>query len=190
MRHNFRDSLRVEAENSGNLFWADIYSRCFGSIRIELVTDPGMQKLGVDRLVHFPDGRMLQIQEKFRQTDYGGDILLEYWSDKERRLPGWIAQDSAADFLTYNVANKYAYVFSWPRLRSAWKRCHKRFVNEGRKIVAQNHGYTTHSVALPVHWITGQCGEHWLVNARTYLPHECHMIPAPGSPGGGRIDNR
>jgi hypothetical protein len=34
-------------------------------------------------------------------TVLGPDFLLEYWSDYERRSPGWIEKDLACDFIAY-----------------------------------------------------------------------------------------
>lgn len=152
MEHNFNDSLAKSKAQEDNPIWEIIYRNafvnfsCMNSVR----EDGWAQRGGIDRVVMLKSGKTLTVDEKIRETDYG-DILLEYWSSKESRIPGWVAKDLACDYIAYAVipSNK-CYLLPFQQLRLAWKLNHSKWVKLYKEIHAKNSGYTTISVAIPI----------------------------------------
>jgi hypothetical protein len=115
----------------------------------DLRTDGWAQRAGIDRLIVLDSGKTLNIDEKVRDRDYG-DFCAEYWSDFERRTPGWIAKDSATDFIAYAVLPTQTCVLvPFQPLRLAWRKNRVSWVRKYQRIEADNGGYVTVSVGIP-----------------------------------------
>ena len=116
----------------------------------DLRADGWHQRAGIDRLIVLSSSKTLHIDEKVREKDYG-DILLEFWSDKERRTPGWIAKDLSCDFIAYAIApSRRCYLLPFQPLRAAWRDRRADWVARFGRREAQNAGYTTVGVPVPV----------------------------------------
>lgn len=158
MLHNFADSLALSHAQESAPWWDEVYTKAFpGHLSaVSVRSDGWAQRGGIDRVVTLRSGKTATIDEKVRSKDFG-DIALERWSDRERKVPGWIQKDLACDFIAYAfVPSQRCYLFPFHNLRSAW-------IAEGRnwcqlakdelggfKIVLANNGrYVTESIAVP-----------------------------------------
>lgn len=167
--HDFRDSLRRSAAQTDNPIWESVYRAAFPAFDSMTCVraDGWAQRGGIDRVVVLSSGKTLTVDEKVRERDYG-DVLLEYWSDVVRRSPGWVAKDLACDFIAYAVLpTKKCYLLPFQTLRKAWQLNHKRWVAAYRKIEAQNNGYVTVSVGVPVPVLMGSLSEAMTVSWQT-----------------------
>lgn len=116
--------------------------------RIEFVHDLAIQKTGIDKVLHMKDGTAIKIEEKRRRNNYP-DILLEIWSDYERRKSGWLFT-SQSDYLVY-IMPKKVYMYDFRLLRNAWRHYGKaEWFTDYRKIVVPNKSWTTVNIPIPV----------------------------------------
>jgi len=90
----------AEEKIAASKTWVEgAYWQAFGGlglVRVELITEERYQRKGYDRVCHFKNGNKIFFDEKHRDRDYN-DILIEIWSDMERRIRGWL--DSSADYI-------------------------------------------------------------------------------------------
>jgi hypothetical protein len=156
--HDFERSLRLSQEQSASPWWELVYREAFPEFAgMTYVGDCPTQRDGVDRLVVTSNGHVHRVDEKVRTVDYP-DICLEYWSSVERRSPGWVAKDLGCDFIAYAfVPSGRCYLLPSALLRRAWRLHGRHWVRMGearhdgfRLIEAQNRGYVTRSVAVPI----------------------------------------
>lgn len=156
--HSFDQNLSTSKNDAESDFWLRLYRERWPSlvaIRSEAVLS--LQKLQVDRWLYFDVGSPIWVEEKVRDKDYG-DILLERWSDRDRRIPGWVQKRSLADYFAYVIKpTERAYIINYPELQALWWRLGRAWINKAEKKVApfkiclaENFGYTTESVAVPV----------------------------------------
>ena len=155
--HNFATSLRCSETQVDAARWEAMYKKAFPTMTaaVPIRQDGWAQRGGIDRVITLASGKTITVDEKVRQKDFN-DILLEYWSDTERRTPGWIAKDLACDFIAYTcLETERCFLLPFHLLRRAWKQHGREWVSraekeeEGyKKVVAQNRGYTTTSVAV------------------------------------------
>lgn len=150
--HDFQASLRRSQEQADAPWWGEVYRRAFPDFDgMHCVRDDGWaQRGGIDRVVVLRSGKTVTIDEKVRDKDYD-DILLEYWSDYERRTKGWVAKELACDFIAYAfVPSQTCYLLPALALRRAWREHWRHWVETFRRVEARNRGYTTVSVAVPI----------------------------------------
>jgi hypothetical protein len=155
--HDFAESLRASHEQADNPLWEEVYRRAFHNLKsMVCVRDDGWaQRGGIDRVLVLSSGKTLNVDEKVRSKDYG-DILLEYWSDYDRRIPGWVQKDLACDFIAYAVIPaQRCYLLPFTALRAAWRANGRQWVDKYATARAQNRGYCTHSVAVPTPVLLG-----------------------------------
>lgn len=162
--HNFAASLALSKEQEDAPWWREVYSRAFpGFNGMMSVRDDGWaQRGGIDRVVTLKSGKTITIDEKVRSKSYG-DILLERWSGREKKTPGWIQKDLACDFIAYAfIPDKRCYLLPFLPLRTAWLQCGRDWIDRAeagengfRKVLAINDGYTTESIAIPIPELLG-----------------------------------
>lgn len=166
MQHSFAESLAFSHEQSDLPMWEEVYRKAFPTFAgmVCVRNDGWAQRGGIDRVVTLASGKSLHIDEKVRKKDYG-DILLEYWSDEEKRVPGWIAKDLACDFIAYAfLPSKTCYVLPFHQLRLAWKNNRDSWVSEHKKTVADNGNYRTVGVAVPISELLNQIKQAMIVS--------------------------
>lgn len=141
--HNFDRSVKASRQAQHHPCWRQIYNDAFGEDRIKgRISYHGnraydMEK-GIDRAVVLNNGERIYIQEKVRWDYWPNlrtgkeDVLLEYWSDEERRVEGWLTKKGTeADFLAYVIAPRgRAYVLPWEKLVRAFDRHGLRWIKE------------------------------------------------------------
>jgi hypothetical protein len=150
--HDFRERLAWSEAASTEPFWDAVYRKAFPNLvnHMQASGDTHSQRLGIDRVLILANGRTLYIDEKKRSQEYG-DILLEYLSNDVTRAPGWIEKDLAIDYLAYAfMQSKRCYLFPWAMLRRAWLHFGEQWRRDYRPVVAQNVGYQTWSVPVPI----------------------------------------
>lgn len=159
MRHNFATSLAVSKETEDAPWWHEIYSRAFpGYLGSVSVRDDGWaQRGGIDRVITLKSGKTITVDEKVRRQAWS-DIALERWSDRQRRIPGWVQKDLACDFIAYAfVPTQTGYLFPFLMLRRAWLEHGREWCSMAEReeggfhvVLADNGRYVTESIAVPV----------------------------------------
>lgn len=157
--HTFAESLSRSKEQEDAPWWEPVYRRAFpGFHSMMSVREDGWgQRAGIDRVIQLRSGKTLLVDEKVRAKSFG-DILLERWSNAERRLPGWIQKDLACDFIAYAfVPDQRCYLLPFVQLRKAWIDNGREWLRLGeageggfRVVHAKNPNYTTESIAVPI----------------------------------------
>ena len=111
--------------------------------------DGWAQRGGVDRVLTLSSGRTYTVDEKVRLQDWP-DILLEQWSDEERRVPGWVQKPLACDFICYAFApSKVGFLMPVVPLQRAWRMHGRKWLQLYGTRRAQNPGYVSVSIPVP-----------------------------------------
>ena len=150
--NDFRADLRFSIEASDEPFWDAVYRKAFPNMLSHMATvgKSQAQLLGIDRVIILASGKTLYIDEKKRREVYT-DVLLEFISVDTSGAPGWIEKDLQIDYLAYAfMPSKRVYLFPWEMLRRAWRQWGDKWKREHQIVKAQNNGYKTHSVAVPI----------------------------------------
>ena len=157
--HSFKDSLAKSQAQEDAPFWIPVYKKAFpGAVSFVSVRNDGWaQRGGIDRVITLASGKTITIDEKVRYKSYG-DIILERWSSRERKTPGWAQKDLACDYIAYAfVPDSRCYLLPFISLRAAWLEHGREWIAWAKKkeggysiVLAQNDGYTTESIAVPI----------------------------------------
>ena len=150
--HDFKERLKYSEAASCVPFWDAVYKKAFPSMvwHKQCTGNTEGQHRGVDRLIYLKNDRVLRIDEKKREAVYS-DILLEYISVDTTGTPGWIEKDLAIDYLSYAfMPTRRVYLFDWLMLRRCWISFGAEWKRDYKTVTAQNNGYKTHSVAIPI----------------------------------------
>ena len=157
--HNFSDSLKKSKAQENAVWWEPVYRKAFpGFVQMMSVRNDGWaQRGGIDRVITLSSGKVITVDEKVRYTSYP-DILLERWSDREKKTPGWMQKNLAMDFIAYAfVPDQRCYIFPFVQLRAVWKANGNTWISKAEKnkdgfrvVLADNVGYTTESIAVPI----------------------------------------
>jgi hypothetical protein len=158
--HDFQESLNYSHAQDGQPFWQEVYEKAFPTMVHHHSTraDGWAQRGGIDRSIVLEDGTVLTVDEKVRRENWP-DILIEHWSDKQRRIPGWGHRDKAltCDYIAYAlIPSQTCYLLPYQLLRRAinlnihtwWNKAGKR-ESGFRRVEAKNRTYTTVSYAVP-----------------------------------------
>jgi len=149
--HNFKESLEKSHEQEGAPWWKTVYTEAFPAFEtmVSVRNDGWAQRGGIDRLIILKSGKTITVDEKVRYKEYN-DILLERWSNEERKTPGWIQKDLACDYIAYAFVNSQrCYLFPFLQLRKAWLKHGREWIQKYQEIRADNGNYTTVSVGIP-----------------------------------------
>jgi hypothetical protein len=150
--HNFEKSLARSHSFADADWWEPVYREAFSNFKmmIDQRQDGWHQRAGIDRQVILNDSTVLKIDEK---ADEAGtrNIFLEYWSDRDRKVPGWVAKDLSCDYIAYAlIATQRCYLLPFHTLRRAWRLNRRHWVDTyGAKHIA-NEGYWTVGVPVPI----------------------------------------
>lgn len=133
-------------------WWLDLYRHAFPSMTssVSVRQDGWAQRGGIDRVITLASGRVYTVDEKVRAHDWP-DILLEQWSDEDRRSPGWVQKPLACDFIAYAFApSRKCYLLPVVPLQRAWRLSGRQWLVEYGQRRAQNVGYTSVNVPVPI----------------------------------------
>lgn len=158
--HTFADSLALSDGYRDAPWWRTVYERAFGPLAGMAVVDDGGrwgQQSGIDRIVTLPSSRVVTVDEKVR-TRAWPDFCLERWSDKGRKIPGWIQKPLACDYIAYAfVETQVCYLLPTLDLQRAWRLYGPEWIDAAeaqtagfRLVHAENRRYVTECVAVPI----------------------------------------
>lgn len=149
--HSFDDDLAFSHSQADAPWWSAVYQTAFPDLAamVSVRKDGWAQRGGIDRVLTLESGKTLYVDEKVRREDWP-DFALEYWSDKDKRVPGWVAKDLACDYIAYAfVPSATCYLLPFQELRRAWRLNRQMWVGTYTKVVSENPSWTTISVAVP-----------------------------------------
>lgn len=152
MMHDFKQSLAFSRAQADQPFWMNVYRAAFSGLRacVDVRDDGWAQRAGIDRVLTLASGRTITVDEKVRQKDWP-DILLERWSDKARKSPGWVQKPLACDYIAYSfLPSQTCYLLPTLTLQRAWKLNGQEWIAKYGERDAQNNGYVTSSVPVPI----------------------------------------
>jgi hypothetical protein len=159
MLHDFAERLEFSQGARVEAFWMAAYRKIFPGLLsgASVDGDGWAQRAGIDRVLTLKCGRVMTVDEKARQRADSGDILLERWSDRARKVPGWVQKPLACDLIAYGfIPSRRCYVFPVWALRRAWRDRGKDWLTmaeseeQGFRIcLAHNRRYVTENVAVP-----------------------------------------
>lgn len=155
--HNFRESLERSHAHSDATWWLEIYRQAFPGLAsaVNVRQDGWAQRGGIDRILTLSTGRVIYVDEKVREKDYG-DILLERWSDEAAKSPGWVQKPLACEFIAYAIApSSTCYLLPVLTLQRAWRLHGLDWINAYPEKRANNGRYVTISHAIPVSVLMG-----------------------------------
>jgi hypothetical protein len=150
--HDFRTSLALSDSYADASWWMDIYRKAFPTLvgAVSVRNDGWAQRGGIDRVLTLACGRTYTVDEKVRTNDWP-DILLEQWSDEERRKPGWVQKPLACDFIAYAFApSRRCYLMPVALLQRAWRINGRKWVASHGQRRARNPGYVSTNVPVPI----------------------------------------
>lgn len=148
--NDFNINLQYSIDNNDDKILSDLYYRVFPLLKsIEIVSDIELQKKGIDKILHFFNGKKLFIDEKKRRKNYN-DILIEEYSVFENKTWGWLNRGMITDYIVYIIMDvKIAYFLPFQLLQKAWLRNYTQWLNEYGRIFAQNKNYRTSNIPIP-----------------------------------------
>ena len=152
VNHTFRESLALSQSFSEAGWWLDLYRQAFPTLQSAVCvrSDGWAQRGGIDRVLTLACGRTFTVDEKVRTSEWP-DILLEQWSDEERRKPGWIQKPLACDFIAYAFApSRRCFLLPTALLQRAWRLNGRKWIVEYGQRRARNSGYVSTSVPVPI----------------------------------------
>jgi hypothetical protein len=150
--HRFEESLALSEAFSEAPWWFDLYRKAFPTIvsAVGVRDDGWAQRGGIDRVITLKCGRVFTVDEKVRTNDWP-DILLERWSDQERRKPGWVQKPLACDFIAYAFApSRRCYLLPVAPLQRAWRMNGRQWIERYGERHALNPGYRSSNVPVPI----------------------------------------
>jgi len=164
--NDFKEQLAQSHAAEDLPLWLDIYNQSFpGFAHMQNHREDGEhQRAGIDRSILMPNGKQWWIDEKIRGRNkitrrVYRDIILEYVSNDVRNTPGWVCKPLLCDYIAYAIAPLgRAYLLPVPQLQAAWLNFSDYWLSKFRNIEAQNNGYKTLSVCLPVNELFSRIG--------------------------------
>jgi hypothetical protein len=190
--HGFQASLAMSRRHEDAGWWLDVYRAAWPTMlaAVSVREDGWSQRAGIDRVVTLACGRVIRVDEKVRAKDYP-DILLEIWSDRERREPGWACKPLNCDFIAYAFApSGECYLFPTLNLQIAVRANIKAWLSAYGFRDAKNSGprgsWTTQSIPVPKATLLNAISASMLVRfAPSHAPTaplRPQPIPADGMP--------
>lgn len=156
--HDFATSLDKSHAAEDWPVWETIYRRAFPDFAamVNHRQDGWHQRQGIDRSVILTNSKQLLIDEKARGRNAKtgkvyDDVALEYWSDEQRQVPGWVCKPLMADYIAYAILPLgRCYLLPVVQLQAAWSQHHAEWQEKYPAIRAVNTSWTTVSVGVPV----------------------------------------
>ena len=150
MVHRMKESLKKSHEASDLPFWGQAYKAAFPDMRamVDHRQDGWHQRAGVDRSIVFESSKQILVDEKVRFKEYD-DILLEYYSNEQKKVPGWAVKPLLADYIAYAfVTSGKCYLLPVVQMQSALQKNKEVWWYNCVHVRAENEGYTTASLAV------------------------------------------
>lgn len=176
MQHSFSESLAMSHAADELPIWEVVYRQAFP----EMIAmhnhrqDGDHQRHGIDRSIVLANSKQLLIDEKVRGRNritgkVYDDIALEFLSDKERHIPGWVCKPLLCDYIAYAIAPLgRCYLLPVIQLQAAWRALKATWVAEHKTIEARNRGrdreWITVSLCVPAKTVFAAIGACHRVN--------------------------
>ena len=147
---DFDLDLKYSLESGESEMFDKFYFRVFRNLdKVETVSDLVLQKQGIDKKLHFKNTKVVLIDEKKRRKNYG-DILLEEWSNEERKIPGWLGGSKLTDYIVYaTMDTKKIYLLPFLLLQKVWVKNYAELKQKFGVKRSNNSFYTTSNIAVP-----------------------------------------
>lgn len=160
MLHDFKTSLARSHEQESAPWWGEVYKKAFPASFHSMYSvrqDGWAQRGGIDRVVNLKSSKRITVDEKVRYKDYN-DFAIERWSDRGRKVPGWIQKDLACDYIAYAfVPTQRCFLLPFQNLQRAWIKHGRNWIHAAEQkqdgfqiVIAKNRNYDTESVAVPI----------------------------------------
>lgn len=125
MKSDFVTDLEWSYSVAGMPFWIEVYKKAFpGFVAAHIPTGDGWhQRAGRDRIIVMDDSTTVTVDEKGRRDEWP-DILIELFSDRDRRIPGWGNPDKrlGCDYIGYAfVSTQTCHLLPYRELRRVMK---------------------------------------------------------------------
>jgi hypothetical protein len=155
--YDFDECIKFSHSVADLPFWECAYRAFFRDFQaMHGHRDDGIhQRQGIDRSVILTNGKQYTIDEKARGRNRKTgrvytDIALEFWSDKEKRIKGWVVKSLWCDYIAYAIVPLgKVYLLPTNALQMAWRNNAIAWVREfGRREVA-NKSWTTVFCPVP-----------------------------------------
>lgn len=159
--HDFNESLKGSHAAADLPFWREAYEKAFPGMRtmIDHRQDGHHQREGIDRSIILANAKQVLVDEKVRWRNRKTglvyqDIALEFLSDRDRGVPGWVCKPIRADYIAYAIAPLgRCYLMPVLQLQHTWLTWGKQWKQSYPVIEAHNRDgrrcWVTLSVCVP-----------------------------------------
>ena len=138
--------------------WLDVYRAHFPSMvgLHDHRPDGDHQRNGIDRTVVLANAKIVYIDEKVRGRNkltgrVYDDIMLEVFSDRDRKALGWVLKPLQADYIAYLIAPLgVCHLLPVLQLQLAWSRYSRSWTEKYKTREAKNRDWVTVNVPVPV----------------------------------------
>lgn len=182
--NDFGESLAASHAAEDLPIWVEIYRKAFPSV-VGIHShrqDGDHQRQGIDRSLVLDNGKRLWVDEKvrFRNKKTGkvyDDIALEYLSDQDREVPGWVCKPLLCDYIAYAIAPLgKCYLMPVIQLQQAWQKNGDAWLKKYGTIKAPNEwrgrSWMTLSCCVPPAVLFPEIGKCLRVTFEGYEPHQ------------------
>mgnify|MGYP001063866134 CR=1 FL=1 len=163
--NDFRTDLEFSLKKNDDKLINEKYFEAFPHLeKILVVNNLKLQKRGIDKIFIMTGGKRIMVDEKKRRKNYD-DILLEEYSDFERKIVGWLDRKKYTDYISYIIwPKRKLYLLPFLLLQKAWlANYHQWLLTYGRKF-AKNKNYTTSNIPIPTKVLLNVLKETLLLN--------------------------
>jgi len=183
--HDFSESLAFSHAAADMPFWREVYEKAFPlmSAMVDHRQDGEHQRAGIDRSIVLTNSKQILVDEKVRGRNRKTgkvyeDIALEFLSDEQRNVPGWVCKPLRADYIAYAIAPLgRCFLLPVPQLQNAWGKFGQAWRVSCPTVRAKNNGWTTVSVGVPVPVLFKAIGETLRVR---FTPTETSTVTPDG----------
>ena len=158
--NDFNTDLEWSIDKTDDQEVDNVYFKAFPHLeKITPVTDLVTQKRGIDKVLTFSNGQTIYIDEKRRRKDYG-DILLEEYSDFEKKKIGWLGREKYTDYIAYIIfPRKKVYLFPFLILQKTYRDNYFDWLLKYGRKLAPNKYYLTSTLPIPTEILLGAIKE-------------------------------
>jgi len=148
--NDFATDLQFSLDSRDDKSLNELYHKAFPHLKkIIIVDDLKMQKRGIDKILIMASGKEILVDEKKRRKDYG-DILLEEYSNFEKKEWGWLNRSKYTDYIVYVIVpSKKVYFLPFLLLQKAWLKNYPDWLKAYGQEFAKNQFYTTSNIPIP-----------------------------------------
>jgi hypothetical protein len=148
-KNEFYRDLEYSLDPARNETYDKFYYEQFPQLElVKSVEDLTEQSKGIDKILCFPNGNKVKVEEKTRTKDFN-DILLELYSNYSEKKLGWLFTCQSEYLMYYIEPSKKAYILPMQLLRMVWKNNHIEWQKKYKTTQAKNKNYASLNIAIP-----------------------------------------